>query len=300
MIGDTDVDEIHIVDELFDVREAMIVDEIDEKQLKHIERQLIDSTDETDEKVQYVETHQLDDDDEVDDDEDIETDELDENDDVIHINLDRIFDEIDEIQAIGERDELDEDDEVDIRELDENDEIDETDSSFDELDEQSIEIEIELEDDDFEFWNDELDDVDDVDDEIDEIDEMLSVICSDCSYLQESLTIQIEWYVQDDEIDENDEIDVDSDVIVHIQRTDDLDETVQIDDVQWLCIEQNFINEWLTIQSDWNDCDDVRMIDTAIEEIVVSQIEMIETIEAVWYVKSLIIKNKKQWRKLDV
>lgn len=204
------------------------------------------------------------------------------------------------MQAIDELDEIDDIDDIDIRELDENDETDETDSSFDELDEQSTEIEIELEDDDFEFWNDENDDVDDVDDDLDEIDEMLCAICSDCFFLQEYSTIVIEWFVQDDETDENDDVENDIDVIVHIQQTDDLDEMVLIDDVLWLYIEIQLNNEQSTIQSDWNDCDDVRMIDTAIEEIVVSQIDVIEMIEVVWFVKSLIIKNKKQWRMLDV
>lgn len=46
--------------------------------------------------------------------------------------------------------------------------------------------------------------------------------------------------------------------------------------------------------------DEHQMIDIKIEEIAELRAELIETIEAVWYVKSLIIKNKKQWRMLDV
>ena len=279
--------------------EQIRADEIDEKFLTVNEHQLNDSTDDTVDVDRDDETHQHNDDDEVDDDEDIETVETDELDDVIHINLDQIQREIDEIRATGERDETDDDLDIDIRELDDNDETDETDSFNDDNDD--VIQTIELERDDVEYWNDENDDVDDMTlDEQLEDDEMLFQICSDCSYLQESLTILIEWFVQNDEIDENDELDTEQVVIVDTQRTDDLDEMVQIDDVQWLYIEQNFINEWLTIQSDWNDCDDVRMTHTMIEDIVVLQIELIETIEAVWYVKSLIIKNKKQWRMLDV
>lgn len=279
--------------------EQIRADEIDEKFLTVNEHQLNDSTDDTVDVDRDDETHQHNDDDEVDDDEDIETVETDELDDVIHINLDQIQREIDEIRATGERDETDDDLDIDIRELDDNDETDETDSFNDDNDD--VIQTIELERDDVEYWNDENDDVDDMTlDEQLEDDEMLFQICSDCSYLQESLTILIEWFVQNDEIDENDELDTEQVVIVDTQRTDDLDEMVQIDDVQWLYIEQNFINEWLTIQSDWNDCDDVRTVHIKIEDIVVLQIEMIETIEAVWYVKSLIIKNKKQWRMLDV
>ena len=279
--------------------EQIRADEIDEKFLTVNEHQLNDSTDDTVDVDRDDETHQHNDDDEVDDDEDIETVETDELDDVIHINLDQIQREIDEIRATGERDETDDDLDIDIRELDDNDETDETDSFNDDNDD--VIQTIELERDDVEYWNDENDDVDDMTlDEQLEDDEMLFQICSDCSYLQESLTILIEWFVQNDEIDENDELDTEQVVIVDIQRTDDLDEMVLIDDVLWLYIEQKFINEQSTIQSDWNDCDDVRMTHTMIEDIVVLQIELIETIEAVWYVKSLIIKNKKQWRTLDV
>ena len=129
---------------------------------------------------------------------------------------------------------------------------------------------------------------------------MLFVICSDCFFLQEYSTIVIEWFVQDDEIDENDDVENDIDVIVHIQQTDDLDEMVQIDDVLWLYIEIQSNSEQSTIQSDWSDCDDVRIVHTVNEEIVVLQIDVIEMIEVVWFVKYLIIKNKKQWRMLDV
>ena len=261
--------------------EQIRADEIDEKFLTVNEHQLNDSTDDTVDVDRDDETHQHNDDDEVDDDEDIETVETDELDDVIHINLDQIRREID------------------IRELDDNDETDETDSFNDDNDD--VIQTIELERDDVEYWNDENDDVDDMTlDEQLEDDEMLFQICSDCSYLQESLTILIEWFVQNDEIDENDELDTEQVVIVDTQLTDDLDETVLIDDVLCLYIEQKFINEQSTIQSDWNDCDDVQIVGIKIEDIVVLQIEMIETIEAVWYVKSLIIKNKKQWRMLDV
>lgn len=129
---------------------------------------------------------------------------------------------------------------------------------------------------------------------------MQFVICSDCFFLREYLTIQIEWFVQDDEIDEIDEIEDDIDVIVHIQQTDDLDEMVLIDDVLWLFIETKFVNDSLTIQNDWNDCDDVQMTHIMIEDIVVSKIDVIETIEAVWFAKSLTTNYKKQWRMLDV
>lgn len=279
--------------------EQIRADEIDEKFLTVNEHQLNDSTDDTVDVDRDDETHQHNDDDEVDDDEDIETVETDELDDVIHINLDQIQREIDEIRATGERDETDDDLDIDIRELDDNDETDETDSFNDDNDD--VIQTIELERDDVEYWNDENDDVDDTTlDEQLEDDEMLFQICSDCSYLQESLTIQIEWFVQNDEIDENDELDTELDVIVDIQLIDDLDEMVLIDDVQWLYIEQKFINEWLTIDDENADCDDVRIVHTKIEEIVVLQIDVLEMIEAVWYVKSLIIKNKKQWRMLDV
>ena len=279
--------------------EQIRADEIDEKFLTVNEHQLNDSTDDTVDVDRDDETHQHNDDDEVDDDEDIETVETDELDDVIHINLDQIQSEIDEIRATGERDETDDDLDIDIRELDDNDETDETDSFNDDNDD--VIQTIELERDDVEYWNDENDDVDDMTlDEQLEDDEMLFQICSDCFCLQESLTIQIEWFVQDDEIDENDELDTELVVIVDTQLIDDLDEMVLIDDVLWLYIEQKFINEQSTIQNDWNDCDDVRIQTIMIEDIVVLQIELIETIEAVWYVKSLIIKNKKQWRMLDV
>lgn len=129
---------------------------------------------------------------------------------------------------------------------------------------------------------------------------MLFQMCSDCFFLQECLTIRIEWFVQDDEIDENDELDTELVAIVDTQQIDDLDEMVLTDDVLWLYIEQISVNEQSTIQSDWNDCDDVRMTHTMIEDIVVLQIDVIETIEAVWFVKSLITNNKKQWRMLDV
>lgn len=129
---------------------------------------------------------------------------------------------------------------------------------------------------------------------------MLFQICSDCSCLQEYLTIAIEWFVQNDETDENDDVDTEQVVIVDIQQTDDLDEMVRTDDVLWLYIEILLNNEQSTIQNDWNDCDDVRMTHTMIEDIVVSQIDVIEMIEVVWFVKSLIIKNKKQWRMRDV
>lgn len=284
-----------------DVREHNINDDIDETDevqarrlaLENADVRLIDWIDETDDVDEIIQIiREVDD--EVDDevDEDIETVEDDEIDDTeMNDPKNTVDDETDEIRDCIELDECDEiRDENDDATHSNIDEIDETDT-IDENDEDRQIVE-KREFDDVEWLCDENDETqNEFTSAIDERDEMQSQMSIDSTWTRDVFETVV--WIEDDELDERDEIDVDP-TATRDSQIDDVDEIEQIDD-RWLshtivCL-KNDVSTW---DDERDDCDDEHTLanDLDVRDLCVNVREQIEQIDESYSIHWIRLQSK--------